>query len=195
MVDQWLFIWSIFSTWQADNHRHMFRLSDSKMNLEFPSGQPLVSSPAPNSFTNWGLNRFFSVFVDKIFRCILIKISLKFDFKGPYDPQRFSQHSMILICYVVLVQVMAWHQMTRGVRIFCVEFQRYIWKSTNSLPIHRKIRLLYNIEILRALRFKSSYAFLKCAPVHWCIWASSAPFWWILLSNNNLFIDSSHAIR
>ena len=34
-----------FSTWQADNHRHMFRLSDSKINLEFPSGQPLVSSP------------------------------------------------------------------------------------------------------------------------------------------------------
>ena len=34
-----------FSTWQADNHRQMFRLSDSKMNLEFPSGQPLVSSP------------------------------------------------------------------------------------------------------------------------------------------------------
>ena len=45
MVHQGLFIWSIFSTWQADNHRHMFRLSDSKMNLEFPSGQPLVSSP------------------------------------------------------------------------------------------------------------------------------------------------------
>ena len=35
----------ISSTWQADNHRHIFRLSDSKMNLEFPSGQPLVSSP------------------------------------------------------------------------------------------------------------------------------------------------------
>ena len=35
----------MFSTWQADNHRQMFRLSDSKMNLEFPSGQPLVSSP------------------------------------------------------------------------------------------------------------------------------------------------------
>ena len=45
MVDRGLFIWSIFSTWQADNHGHMFRLSDSKMNLEFPSGQPLVSSP------------------------------------------------------------------------------------------------------------------------------------------------------
>ena len=49
MVDQELFIWLIFSTWQADNHKHMFRLSDSKMNLEFPSGQPLVSSPAYES--------------------------------------------------------------------------------------------------------------------------------------------------
>ena len=29
----------------ADNRRHMFRLSNSKMNLESPSGQPLVSSP------------------------------------------------------------------------------------------------------------------------------------------------------
>ena len=35
----------IFSNWQADNHRHTFRLSDSKINLEFPSGQPVVSSP------------------------------------------------------------------------------------------------------------------------------------------------------
>ena len=45
MFDQELFIWLIFSTWQADNHKQMFRLSDSKMILEFPSGQPLVSSP------------------------------------------------------------------------------------------------------------------------------------------------------
>ena len=50
MVDQGLFIWSIFSTWQADNHKHMFRLSDTKMNLEFPSGQPLVSSPGHHCY-------------------------------------------------------------------------------------------------------------------------------------------------
>ena len=43
-VDQEVFICLIFSTWQADNHRQIFRLSDSKINLEFPSGQPLVSS-------------------------------------------------------------------------------------------------------------------------------------------------------
>ena len=41
-------------------------------------------------------------------------------------------------------------------------FKGTLWNSTqNILPIHWKIWLLYNIEILRALRFKSSYAFLK----------------------------------
>ena len=50
-------------------------------------------------------------------------------------------------------------------KIFCVEFQRYPLNSTqNILPIHWKVRFLYNIEILRALRFKSSYAFLKGPP-------------------------------
>ena len=56
MVDQVLYIWLIFSTWQADNHRQMFRLSDSKMNLEFPSGQPLVSSPAFFTSSNHAVN-------------------------------------------------------------------------------------------------------------------------------------------
>ena len=38
-------------------------------------------------------------------------------------------------------------------------FKGTLWNSTqNILPIHWKIWLLYNIEILRALRFKSSYA-------------------------------------
>ena len=41
-------------------------------------------------------------------------------------------------------------------------FKGTLWNSTqNILPIHWKIWLLYNIEILRALRFKSSYALLK----------------------------------
>ena len=54
-------------------------------------------------------------------------------------------------------------------KIFCVEFQRYPLKFTqNIFPIHWKIWFLYNIEILRALRFKSSYVFLKCPPgLHW----------------------------
>ena len=41
-------------------------------------------------------------------------------------------------------------------------FKHTLWHSTkNILPIHWNIWFLYNIEILRALRFKSSYAFLK----------------------------------
>ena len=44
-------------------------------------------------------------------------------------------------------------------------FKDTLWNSTqNILPIHWKIWFLYNIEILRALRFKSSYVFLKCPP-------------------------------
>ena len=43
-------------------------------------------------------------------------------------------------------------------------FKGILWNSTqNNLPIHWKIWLLYNIEILR---FKSSYAFLNPHPTH-----------------------------
>ena len=52
-------------------------------------------------------------------------------------------------------------------KIFCVEFQRYpLQFHTKYLTHILKIRFLYNIEILRALRFKSSYSFLKCPPGH-----------------------------
>ena len=41
-------------------------------------------------------------------------------------------------------------------------FKGTLWNSThNILPMHWKIWFLYYVEILRALRFKSSYAFLK----------------------------------
>ena len=44
-------------------------------------------------------------------------------------------------------------------------FKGTLWNSTQNIsPIHWKVRFLYNIEILRALRFKSSYAFLKRPP-------------------------------
>ena len=46
-------------------------------------------------------------------------------------------------------------------------FKGTLWNSTqNNLPIHWKIWFLCNTEILRTLRFKSSYAFLKRPPVH-----------------------------
>ena len=48
------------------------------------------------------------------------------------------------------------------VRYFVWNFRGYLWNSTqNILPIHWNITILWNIEIWRALRVKSSYAFLK----------------------------------
>ena len=45
-------------------------------------------------------------------------------------------------------------------------FKGTFWNpAQNILPLHWKIWFLYNIEILRALRFKSSYTFLKHPPV------------------------------
>ena len=47
-------------------------------------------------------------------------------------------------------------------------FKDTLWNFTqNILPIRWKIWFLYNIEILRALRFKSSYGFLKRPPGVW----------------------------
>ena len=51
------------------------------------------------------------------------------------------------------------------VRYFVWNFQGTFWNSTqNILPIHWEIWFLYTIEILRALRFKRSYAFLNAPP-------------------------------
>ena len=62
-------------------------------------------------------------------------------------------------------------------KIFCMEFQRYPLKfhtkclthtsklyKNHIFQFHWKIWFLYNFEILRALRFKSSYTFLKRPP-------------------------------
>ena len=51
------------------------------------------------------------------------------------------------------------------VTYFVWNFKGTLWNSTqNILPIHWKVWFLYNIEILRALRFKSSQVFLKRPP-------------------------------
>ena len=100
----------------VDNHRHMFRLSYSKMNLEFPSGQPLVSSPIQFHFL-YGMNmiqwvntlrpeQFGWQFAKNIFQYIflnknwlmLMEILLRF---LPYDPINSKS---------AVVQVMAWHR-------------------------------------------------------------------------------------
>ena len=53
------------------------------------------------------------------------------------------------------------------VRYFVWNFKGTLWNSTqNIIPIHWKIWFLCNFEILRALRFKSSYVFLKRPPGH-----------------------------
>ena len=50
-------------------------------------------------------------------------------------------------------------------KIYCVEFQRYIWNSIqNIIPIYWKICFIHNVKMLRALRFKSSYVFLTPPP-------------------------------
>ena len=47
-------------------------------------------------------------------------------------------------------------------KISCVEFQRYALKFHTKYLAHTwKMRFLYNIEILKDLGFKSSYAFFK----------------------------------
>ena len=46
-------------------------------------------------------------------------------------------------------------------------FKGYLWNSIqNILPIHWKMWILFTCESLRALRDKSSYAFLKRPPDH-----------------------------
>ena len=72
-------------------------------------------------------------------------------------------------------------------KIFVWNFKGTLWNSTqNILPIHWKMWLLYKIKILGALRFKSSYAFLKRPPnpypqvLYSSIWfrvASLALYW------------------
>ena len=50
-------------------------------------------------------------------------------------------------------------------RYFVWNFNGFLWNSTqNILCIHWKIQFQYNIEILRALGFKSSLVFLKWPP-------------------------------
>ena len=82
-------------------------------------------------------------------------------------------------------------------KIFCVEFQRYSLKFHTKYLTHTlKDMILYNIEILRALRFKSSYAFLKRPPRHIRHWMSSygicSAFSW---DNHSLDVDSCLAMK
>ena len=70
-------------------------------------------------------------------------------------------------------------------KIFCAEFQRVPLKFHTTYLTHTlKGKIFYETEILRALRVKSSYAFLKCPPDSkdknglWC-GAFIYSLWWL----------------
>ena len=63
------------------------------------------------------------------------------------------------------------------VTFFVWNFKGYLWNSTqNIVPIHWKVRFLYNVENVRALIFKSSCAFLKRHPA-WSYLVCRSQFW------------------
>ena len=62
-------------------------------------------------------------------------------------------------CCIKIVSFNVW------VRYFVWNFKGTLWNSAqNILPIHWKMCILFPCEYLRALRFKSSYVFLKRPP-------------------------------
>ena len=74
--------------------------------------------------------------------------------KNTYELKNLRALKFSLVSKIYIFQCMG--------KIFCVEFQSTLWNSTqNIIPTHWKMWCLYNIEILRALMFKSSYEFLK----------------------------------
>ena len=79
------------------------------------------------------------------------------------------------------------------VRYFVWNFKGNLWNSTQNIwPIHWKILFLYNIEILRALWFKSSYAFLTPPPPPPGATYLSCGFFWS--NENTTFWNSGEAL-
>ena len=80
-------------------------------------------------------------------------------FKNTFELLNLRALKLLIVDKIIIFQCMG--------QIFCGT----LWNSTQNIwPIHWKIWFLYNIKILRALRFKSSYALLKCPPgdlFHW----------------------------
>ena len=142
MVHQGLFIWSIFSTWQADNHRHMFRLSDSKMYLEFPSGQPLVSSPAVASskflYTVWYLILYvwhdYWIHVSIQFGAILDQISSFEAWEIPINGDKWlSQNAFIIWCINPYNESILWQSFVSINRNFPSFKRRYLIQNSTKL--------------------------------------------------------------
>ena len=80
-------------------------------------------------------------------------------------------------------------------RYFAWNCKGYLWNSTqNILPKHWKIRMLYNVENLRAPWSMSSYAFLK-HPLMCCVCRKTSELQAILFTSkwdkNLLFTNST----
>ena len=77
-------------------------------------------------------------------------------FKNTYELLTLRAHEFSPVNKIYIFQCMG--------KEFCVELDT-LWNVI--IPIHRKIWLLYNIEILRALMFKSPYSFFKRLMYEW----------------------------
>ena len=76
------------------------------------------------------------------------------DMKNPYELLNLRNLKISKFYKINIFQCMG--------KIFCVEFQRYLWNSTqNTLLPHWKIYISFSGEIISVLRFKSLEAFLK----------------------------------
>ena len=95
------------------------------------------------------------------------RLELGGPFKNTYELLNLRALQFSLVNKIHIFQCMG--------KIFCMEFQRYPlkfhtkylthWNSIQNIwPIYWKIWFLYNSDILRAPRFKSSYIFLKRSP-------------------------------
>ena len=90
-------------------------------------------------------------------------------FKNTYE--LLNVRALKFPCCIKIISFNVW------VRYFVWNFKGHLWNSTqNILPIHWKMWILFTNENLRALRFKSSYVFLKCPPELWCCLISSVGY-------------------
>ena len=91
-------------------------------------------------------------------------------------PVLFNCESVALRQWIKSISFSVWE------RYFARNFKGALWNSTqNVLPIHWKIWFSYNAEILRARRFKRSYA-------HTCCWYTSQGT--VFISNQDFWIQN-----
>ena len=119
-----------------------------------------ISSVFPAHYISWSLRLIF-LYITVSVPCPFLTITFTFPLH-----LRFQRGNGLWALKFSPVNKMACFN--AWVRYFVWNFKGDFWNSTrNILPIHWKMRFLYNIEILRALGFKSSSVFLKRPPGHY----------------------------